>query len=297
MAPTLSTALENYINNGGSILVFAPQTSEVAGLNALLGRTAGCNFLRLDTSKSFVTNYNKSHEVFKDIFTKAPENIDLPVVYKHFIISNSALSSEQKLFSFSNSDAFLSAYKVGNGKMYICASSAENSASSFPKSYWFLPIIYKMAYMNSNNSINALTIGKKTSISIDNTKIGDKTIYHIGAGEFDAIPEQRAIGNSIQINLNNSINQAGLYGIYLPNSTDTNFVGVNYDRAESDLKYWNIGDLKKTTKIKNAEWLVNDLNVSSSINELQHGVPLWKICIILALLFLLIEILLIRFMK
>ncbi len=296
-SPTLSTALENYVNNGGSMLVFAPQTADVTSLNTFLGKTAGCNYMRLDTAKAFVTDYNKSHEVFRDIFTKAPENIDLPVVYKHFILSNGALSSEQKLFSFSNSDAFLSAYKTGNGKMYVCASSAENTASTFPKSYWFLPIIYKMAYMNSNNSINALTIGKNASMFIDNTKIGDKTIYHIGDGNFDAIPEQRGIGNRMQINVNNAVQKAGLYGVYLPGSTDTNFVGINYDRAESNLTYWDVSDLKKTTRIKNADWLANDLNASGTINELQHGIPLWKICIILALLFLLIEILLIRFMK
>jgi len=296
-SPALSLALENYVNNGGSILVFAPQTADATGLNAFLAKTSGSNYLRIDTSRSFVTTYNKSHEVFRDIFTKTPENIDLPVVYKHFIISNTALSSEQKLFSFSNSDAFLSAYKVGNGKMYICASSAENNASTFPKSYWFLPLIYKMAYMNSNNSINALTIGKNTSIFVDNNKIGDKTIYHIGGGEFDAIPEQRAIGNRMQINLNNAVQKGGLYGVYLPNSTDTNFVGVNYDRSESDLSYWDLSELKKTTRIKNAEWMSSNINASGTINELQHGMPLWKVCIILALTFLLFEILLIRFMK
>jgi hypothetical protein len=154
-----------------------------------------------------------------------------------------------------------------------------------------------MAYMNSSNSINALTIGKNASVIIDNSKIGDKTIYHISEGSFDAVPEQRAIGNHMQINLNNAIQRAGLYGVHLPGSTDSNFIGVNYDRTESELQYWNVNDLKKTTQLKNADWLANDLNVSVTINELQHGMPLWKVCIILALLFLLIEIVLIRLMR
>jgi hypothetical protein len=101
----------------------------------------------------------------------------------------------------------------------------------------------------------------------------------------------------MQINLNNAIQRAGLYGVHLPGSTDSNFIGVNYDRTESELQYWNVNDLKKTTQLKNADWLANDLNVSVTINELQHGMPLWKVCIILALLFLLIEIVLIRLMR
>ena len=293
----LSIALNEYINGGGSMMIFPPQNGTIAGLNGFLSKTAGINFVRIDTAKAFVTNYNKSHEVFRDIFVKTPENIDLPIVYKHYLLSNSALSSQQKLFSFSNGDIFLSASKVGSGKMYLCTSAAEITWSNFPKSYWFLPILYKMAFVNSSNNINAMTLGKNATIYIDNTKISDKTVYHIGGSGWDAIPEQRAVGNRMMINANNAVQQAGLYGIYLPDSKDSVFTGINYDRIESTLNYWNFSDLKNTTQLKNAEWLDDKIDVAAGINELQHGMPLWKVCIILALLFLLIEILLIRFMK
>jgi hypothetical protein len=293
----LSLALNDYINGGGSMMIFPPQNGSIAGLNGFLSKTAGINFVRVDTAKAFVTNYNKSHEVFRDIFVKTPENIDLPIVYKHYLLSNSALSSQQKLFSFSNGDIFLSASKVGSGKMYLCTSAAEITWSNFPKSYWFLPILYKMAFVNSSNNINAMTLGKNATIYIDNTKISDKTVYHIGGSGWDAIPEQRAVGNRMMINANNAVQQAGLYGIYLPDSKDSVFTGINYDRIESTLNYWNFSDLKNTTQLKNAEWLDDKIDVAAGINELQHGMPLWKVCIILALLFLLIEILLIRFMK
>lgn len=293
----VSKELEKYVNNGGSILVFAPQSGNPASLNDFLSRTAGCSYQQLDTAKSFVTNYNKSHELFRDIFVKTPENIELPVAFKHYTLSSGSLSGEQKLFSFSNSDAFLSAYTSGSGKLYVCASSAEISSSNFPKSYWFLPLIYKMAYMNSNNSINALTLGRNASMLIDNNRIGDKTTYHIGQAGMDAIPEQRAIGNRMQINLNNAIQKAGLYGVYLPDGNDTSYVGVNYDRAESDLVYWDIEDLKKTTRIKNADWLGNQLITSGSMHSWEQSMPLWKVCLLLALFFLLTEILLIRLMR
>lgn len=293
----LSLALTEFAQKGGSILVFAPQNNNTNGINSFLTKSAGCNFTNYDTSKLFVTSFNKSHNLFKDIFVKTPENIELPIVYKHFIISKAALSSEQKLFTFSNGDAFLSSYKVGAGSLYVCGSSAEISASNFPKSYWFLPIIYKMAFMNANNSINALTLGKNASFAIENNKVSDKTIYHVAGNGVDAIPEQRSIGSKIQLNINQGIKGAGLYAVYLEGSKDSNFVGINYNRAESNMDFWTMKELKNNAKIKNAEWLEDNINASSSINELQHGVPLWKVCIILALLFLLIEILLIRLMK
>jgi hypothetical protein len=297
LSPLLSEALNQYVTTGGSMLVFPPQNGPLQDMNALLNKTAGINYLRIDTAKAYITNYNKSHEIFRDIFVKTPENIDLPIVYKHYLISSAALSSQQKLFSFSNGDAFLSATKVGNGKLYFCTSSAEITWSNFPKSYWFLPILYKMAYSNASNSINALTLGKNAALNIENTKVTDKTVYHIGGNGYDAIPEQRSSGNNVMINVNNAVRQAGLYGIYLPEAKDTVFTGINYDRIESDLNYWSMADLKNSTKLRNAEWLNDKIDVAAGINELQHGMPLWKVCIILALLFLLTEILLIRFMK
>ena len=297
LSAAMSDALEKYVNLGGNMLVFAPQIMNNQNLNSLLGKTIGCTYGRLDTAKVFVTNYNKSHELFKGIFEKTPSNIDLPIVYKHYLLERKALSSEQKLFSFSNNDAFLSAYQMGNGKMYICASSAEISASTFPKSYWFLPLLYKMAFIKKNSSIKSVTLGKNSSLQIDNEKKGDKAIYHIYKNGFDGIPEQRVIANQVQLNLNNAVAQAGIYGIALEKSKDTNFVGVNYDRIESDLIYWNTDELSKSVKLKNAKWLTSEINLGSNLNDLQLGMPLWKICIGLTLLFLLIEILLIRFLK
>ena len=297
LSEPLSNALLNFAQKGGSILVFAPQNNSTNGINTFLTKTAGCNFSNYDTNKLFVTSYNKTHSIFKDIFVKTPENIEFPIVYKHFIISKAALSSEQKLFTFSNGDAFLSSYKIGAGTMYVCGSSAEISASNFPKSYWFLPIIYKMAFMNANNSINALTLGKNASFTIENNKVSDKTIYHVAGNGVDAIPEQRSIGSKIQLNINQGIKEAGLYSVYLEGSKDSNFVGINYNRAESIMDFWTMKELKNNSTIKNAEWLEDNINASSTVNELQHGIPLWKVCILLALLFLLIEILLIRLMK
>lgn len=297
LSDALSTSLIQYVNGGGSILNFAPVNTSTSGINNFLSKCAGCSYSQFDTAKLNVSSYNKSHELFRDLFVKAPDNIDLPLAYKRFNISANALSSEQKLFTFSNGDAFLTQFRVGNGQLFVCASSAESNASTFPKSYWFLPLIYKMAFSNQTNSINALTINKNPNLFIPNDKMSDKTIYHLRKDDLDAIPEQRASGNKMLININNAVSHAGFYSLLLPDAADSTSIAINYDRSESLLEYWQMQDLKNSAKLKNAEWLTESNSSAASINELQHGIPLWKVCIILALLFLLTEILLIRFLK
>ena len=90
------------------------------------------------------------------------------------------------------------------------------------------------------------------------------------------------------------LTQAGFYNVYLPGSADTTSVGVNYDRNESDLQYWTLEELKQNNSLKNATWLDEDLRLNGGLHPLQAGFPLWKVCLILALLFLALEILLIR---
>jgi hypothetical protein len=294
---TTSDALANYVNAGGNILCFAPIQNNTSAINLFLQKTCSSNYSTLDTARLSVSNFSKEHELFRDMFTKIPDNIDLPIANKHYTISSSSIGSQQKLFTFDNGDAFLSSYRVGGGKMYVCASSADMQASSFPTSYWFLPLIYKMAFLKETNELNFATLGSNKAISIQNKTITDKTIYHIANKNNDAIPQQRNVGNQTNIYINNAVQEAGIYSIYLPTSTDTIFAGLNYSRKESELNYWNILELKTKTAVKNIEWIDEKSNVGHAINEIQHGTPLWKICILLALLFLLIEIALIKFFK
>jgi hypothetical protein len=245
-----------------------------------------------------VASIQKENILIKDVFEKIPENVDLPSVNSHYPIRSSTFSNEQKIFSFANGDAFLSSYAKGNGKVYLCASSADANSSNFTNSYWFLPILFKMAYLGKNDPINAYTIGKDAIMNITNTKAGDNNVYHLNAENWDAIPEQRNMGSGLQINLNNAAKYAGLYSLSLPgnNTENTYYTGLNYNRTESNLAHWSAPELKSKSGLKNAEIIDNNMNLAASIGQMQAGIPLWKICLVIAVMFLLVEVVLIRWL-
>lgn len=296
LSPALNKSLTDYLQQGGNILIFAPTAGSTNGINALLSATAGCAYGDYIQQTQTLSYYNASHPIFSDLFEKTPDNIDLPIVYNRYEIKKNALSNEQKLFSFSNGDAFLSAYKVGNGSLFVCASSAQSQSSSFPQSYWFLPIMYKMTIHNQTQGIHAITLNKDAIIQVPNQKTNTQSVYHLSKQETDIIPAQQAQGNLIQLQIQQGVQQAGLYSIYLPGSTDTSWYGINYNRAESDTRYHNPDELAKTVHIKQVKWLADNIHLTQQIFEFQQGLPLWKICIMVTLLCLLIEILLIRYL-
>jgi hypothetical protein len=296
LSENLQKSLKDYLSNGGSVMVFAPVQNGIGNLNSFLSATANCQYFEKDSSKNPVSNFQKTHPLFTDVFEKFPTNIDLPVAYQYYNFSASSLSAEQKLFSFSNGNSFLSSFKVDNGKMYVCASSAENNSSTFPNSYWFLPMFYKMAFSTGNGAVYSKTIGKNALLTIPNTNRNKESVYSIKKDNFEAIPPQNAYGNMLQLDLSKATNNAGIYSIYLKNNPDSLYCGLNYDRKESDMNYWNIADLKSSLKLKNIHF-IDSITPGEEMNSLSQGIPLWKVCIILALLFLLTEILLIRYLK
>ena len=78
-------------------------------------------------------------------------------------------------------------------------------------------------------------------------------------------------------------------------------MAFNFNRLESDLRYFNYVELKDKldlAQIKNATVIeAAGRNFSEIFDEIQNGKQLWKLCILLALFFILVEVLIIRFWK
>jgi len=97
--------------------------------------------------------------------------------------------------------------------------------------------------------------------------------------------------------VNTTLSSDGIYAISA-NDKNLGIAAFNFDRTESNLKFTEKADLKNIFNQKNQIVLDNTkANLSAEVKQIKDGVLLWKVCVILSLLFLLIEILLIRFWK
>ena len=78
-------------------------------------------------------------------------------------------------------------------------------------------------------------------------------------------------------------------------------MAFNFDRKESDLRYFTADEIESNleeNQLNNATLVrAVDRNFSEVLSEIQNGKQLWKLCILLALFFILAEVLLIRFWK
>ena len=155
-----------------------------------------------------------------------------------------------------------------------------------------------MAISSAKESKIGYTIGKDDYLEADSKGIAGETSYKMKGAKEEFIPEQRIVAAKAILGVKDGTKDAGFYSLFTrPDSILYKF-GFNFDRRESVLTYFTSKDLK-TYERKNLKVLDDtaEANMTAIVGERNQGVALWRWCVIAALLFLALEVALLRFWK
>ncbi|MBK8488597.1 MAG: BatA domain-containing protein [Chitinophagales bacterium] len=292
----LSEMLVKAVNNGTSVVVIPALDMDENSINTFLSACNAGSFGELINTKRTVSKINSEHAIFSEVFEKIPQNITLPFANKSFIINTSGRSMSDGVMLFSDAIPFLASNNYGSGKVYLFSSPLQNTVTDFPvQGGIFVPVFFRIAVLSQPESPLFVTIGKDIWIKVhDVIAIGDKPLTVSGAaGEF--IPGLRRSGNKVEINVGTNNKASGIFVIN--ESTDKQEIALNYDRRESNLTFYSAKDLEELFNAPNVRIISNtSQNLATAVSQFNEGKALWKICIILALAFLALEVLLIRFL-
>lgn len=294
----LASELDGYLQGGGALLVFPAAKPNTESYNRFLS-AVGVNAINgMQTGDQPVSYLNKEHEIFKDVFENVPDNLALPNTKMRLTYGSNSRSSEQKILGFRDGGSFLSQYTYKGGKVFICSTPLDKDASDFAVQGLFGPIVYKMALMGGQVMPSAYTLGEDKVVEVFNTETNTDAVYKMKSAKTEFIPQQKRLGNKVLISLNDRVNDAGVYQVLSDKPQPEALVALNYNRSESALDYYSQDDLKKLYPQKNVE-VLNGMkaNFDEIVRELDRGVVLWKLCIILALVFIGAEVLLLRFLR
>jgi hypothetical protein len=291
-----------YVNNGGTILIFPHAEMDIAAYKTLtdaLNIQAYKQIINLNQKVDFI---NYEHKIYDDVFEKKPENIDLPVAFKYFPINGASSIVGEKILGFQNNDPFMCSYQLKKGQAYLSAVSLNETFSNFTKHALFIPTLYKIAIYSRPFKKLYYTIGDGLPIVLPQVKLNGDESFRIKSLDksFEIIPEHRLMDGQLYIYTNNQITEAGNYIISIGDSILSN-VSFNYDRNESNPEKLTEDQLRKNiekTGLKNYNIIDGARkDLRQQVQQLDEGKPLWKYFIVAALLFLLLEILLIRYLK
>jgi Aerotolerance regulator N-terminal/Beta-galactosidase trimerisation domain len=292
----LAAELTQYVKNGGNVVTFPPPSVDLTSYTNFFNSLQANNLNGYENIPREVATVNLEEFIFKDVFTNSNVNMKLPSTIGNYRLTN---RNGENILTYRDGSSFVTKNRIGQGNIYICAAPLDDKVSTLARSgEIFVPMLYKMAISSAKEWKIGYTIGKDDYLETDSKGIIGEKAYKMKGSKEEFIPEQRIVAGKAILGVKEGIKEAGFYDLFTrPDSVLYKF-GFNFDRRESVLDYYDIKSLK-TYERKNLKVFDETIeaNFTSIVGERNQGVSLWRWCLILALVFLTIETLLLRFWK
>ncbi len=296
----LALELVRYVQQGGSLMVFPPANANLNAYNNLLLGLNVSAVSKIDTTDSRVIWFNYEHPLYSGVFSRLPENIDLPATEQHYAFERRSASVEQVIMRLQNGNTFFSVTPSGQGLVYLSAVPASAEFSNFTLNPIFVPTIYNAVLQSSAYYPLFYTISQDELITIRNYQPGAGVLFRITDSQTDIIPESRTLHNQVNIILHGQVSRHGHYALLAGQDT-LRFVAYNYDRRESLLSCYTpdeLGKMVSGTDMKQVQiFEPGKISIDKKLEFLKGGHHLWKLFLLLALFFLVAEVILLRLLK
>lgn len=296
-----TSELKNYAQNGGIITIIPNLNADFTTLNLALLDFDLPQFLVVDTVNYLVKNIDLQSYIYKDAFENIRQNSDFPVVYEHLKFKPSTFSNYNGMLKLENNDELLVSKDIGDGTVYLFTSEMLPQSGNFMLNPVSVPTFYNIPVFKKDNNQIYQTIGNTQNIQINNLNDFEVVKFQNINSQVEFFPQVTKISqSSLKINLSDFNSEAGNYRI-LNQDDAIGMLSINYTRKEANLDYYTIDELQQIIKKYNLKnWQIFGSSGEILQNQLQtnlQGKNLWKIFIILALFFILAEIILIRLLK
>ena len=279
---TLSDHLKQQIvafTKSGGLLCIIPSSKSIESLQTFLKENYNITIGDYIKSPKKLTQINFQHKLFNNVFTKQILNFQYPSVKKSY-----ALDSKNWILNLEDNTPFL----IQKDNVFLFASPLNEEITNFKKSPLIVPVFYNMTQQNSILDKINYTTGKENEINIS-TSIGQDDVLSMKSIDNEFIPLQQAFKNYVKITTHEFPYKAGNYKV-TTNNSPIYTVSYNYDTKESKLDYATFASASPN-KYSNS---VSDYFNSSKANF--KTTDLWKWFLIFALLFLIIEIILLKYL-
>lgn len=298
----MGQSLKQYISNGGKLLIFPPEKQmDFGAYNEFLSAVNAAQYADINTNVSKIAFIDMASVFFKGVFEEKPEKMDLPVVNFSYKLEIDGVNAGFPLLKLEDGADFLYVSEFQSGQLFSFASPLSETASNFPRHSLFVPTMYNICIASSLVDPLYFLIGEK-GLSRCTVTQDAEAIYKVKKlkNDFEFIPAIRKNGGIIQVMTGEQISDAGNY-LLNHGGEDLKGLAYNFNRDESYLTYFSFAELREKLlhlELGSANILEKpDTRLSEMVRQKVEGRPLWRWFIVIALFFLAVEIVLIRYFR
>lgn len=298
----LALRLQQYLQDGGGVILFLGNDVDLRSYNqemferlrlGRLGESLGSltneqSILRLGT-------INFGHPLFQGVFSDESSGharkVDSPAF--RFAVQAHPHQDAETIMSYSNGSPFLLERRVGEGAVLAFLSAADASWSDLAFKGLFAPLVNRaVRYVAGKGGLPGKEIyaGEPAEVRLTGSNATSFSIKTPAAGMLQVRPEIRDAGYFV------STRQTAETGFYdlLVNEREAYVWAVNFDPGELQQEPMAAGVLQNLVGRENLLRLDATVPVAEALTALRYGTELWQLCLALALLCLLAEMLLFR---
>jgi hypothetical protein len=294
----LVSELIDYNKQGGSLFIFPGSKINASDYGSLL------NDLGIPTISGFSREGTKIDRVeyqdpfFKGVFEKENSKLNLPSVSKCYSLPNIRQSTIFPLISLRNGSPLL---LRSTESVYLFASALHPDFGNFTENALFPTILLRAGEFSNRNLLLYAIIGKENKLTLYE-EIPNEIPLKLMNNNFEFIPQITKNGFAVNISISGpeAIEKLKSGNYKIKTDSPINGISLNYDRLESDMEYVS----KEVVETKLKECGVKNINFSSVENgqsvtmiDLQKPREYWRLFLLLALVFVLTEMALLRFWK
>ena len=300
--------LKKFVEKGGCLIIIPNSESSINEMNDFNKSFKLPIIEAIDTSKMSFGVFDLQSDEFKSIFElnsnkkRLDENTDLPYFSRKFVAKSNYGLNTEVLLKDELGDALISRTDFEKGKVYNLYFPIDSRLSNFSSHSVFVPIMYNLLRNRIQNTALYYILGNNDKMLLNYSSNSENVIYKMKSliDSVEFIPQYGFQQNQLEISFQHLPNDIGAYFLKA-NSEIISMPSFNYNRTESYLSYYNRADLhqmiddfdlKNIVVMDARKGLMKDI-----LSEAKEGLQLWKLFIIFAISFLIIELLLLRFSK
>ena len=281
ISTALNSALKTFKNDGGTVLIIPSKEVSLNSYNQFFTDMSIPLYNSYNTSNKSITSINYNHPLLANAFYSKVTNFQYPNVETSYRFS----SNTNRILAFEDGSSFL----TGSSRVYAFASALNTNNSNFKNSPLIVPVFYNIGKQSLKLSQLYYIIGQPNTIAI-NAVLGQDDILTLSSNESSVIPLQKTYSKSVVLETEDYPNIAGILSVKNKEQILEN-LSFNYNRDESNLNYYDLQTLSAASINNSLARTIDNIKSNTNVNEL------WKWFVIFALAFLIIEVLLLKFLK
>ncbi|SFB24046.1 N-terminal double-transmembrane domain-containing protein [Flavobacterium swingsii] len=281
----LQTNLKSFVTKGGNVILIPSEKNEISNLNSFLNNFGGIQFSNFQNQEKKITKINFSNPLFSNVFEKKITNFQYPNTLQSFVIKSNA----SQAITYDDQSAFLTSIQKQTGTVFVFSAPINKTNSNFQNSPLIVPTFYKMAMNTDKNGVKYETIGNTNPFLITANTTNNEVISIKNPSE-EFIPSQQIMSDKIKISCADNPTLAGNFEV-IQSKKNIGNISFNFDRNESNLTLPSDETLADLNVISNIESFFETIQINRTDSQV------WKWFLIFALLFLLLELFIQKFVK